>query len=107
MSNIKTYNAEYHCHELFTVTIDHDKAREAVTDMVNFWTGGDERIEKHDGDVFKAWVEQVALYVVRNDSKPDGEGYVEKFEDHGIVFNRFGGFMPDDDDIEITVGDPH
>lgn len=107
MSNIKTYNAEYNYHELFTVTIDHDKARQVVTEMVNFWTGGDRRIERHDGDVFKAWVEQVAEYVIRHDSKPDGEGYVKDFGKFGIEFESFGGFSPDADDIEITEGQPH
>lgn len=96
------YEAGYNYHDLFTVEIDHEKAATVIKEMVDFWSGSEERLAIHDGDYFKAWVQQVAEYVLRNNSKPDGEGYVEDFEAHGIFFTYFGGFEPLPEDIEIT-----
>lgn len=95
------YEASYGWDHLFTVEIaDTAETLKACREMVEFWSGGEDRLDRHNDDAVLAFVQQVAEYVVRNNELPSGEGYYD-FPEVGIVFSRFTGWTPDVDEIEI------
>ncbi len=70
--------------------------------MVEFWSDHEDLLFESDGDYLKAWVAQVGLFILRNSELPNGhEGYVEKFEDHGIEILTWDAYTFQTNDLDI------
>ena len=100
---MKTHEIEYDSMPLATVEIDESKAAEPIKEMVEFWSGGEERLRRAKGDHTKAWLMQLALFILNNGKPPekDDEGWYPLDGTHGIKLESWWAWEPDEEAISI------
>ncbi|MEO5915593.1 MAG: hypothetical protein ABIS50_15270 [Luteolibacter sp.] len=96
----KKYQLEYDFTSLAIVEIDSDIA--PIKDMVDFWSGAEDRLAASDGDYNLAWLKQLGSFILLNRRLPsDDEGWCPLTAEHGITITGFEIWTPDEDEIEI------
>jgi Protein of unknown function (DUF2528) len=92
-----------------TVKIDVERADtlEAIKDMIDFWTGSEERLEANNGDQVKTFVQQLAreiFYIQSADMRLNIEGIKKEFENRegwGSMDGSLGIWIDYVEDLEF------
>lgn len=99
---MKTHKIEYNFTDIATVEIDESKAAAPIKEMVEFWMGWEDAVEDNDGDYTKTWLQNLALFIIRNGRPPsDDEGWVPLDGTHGITIKTWDAWRPERDEISI------
>lgn len=100
---MKTFTIYYGYTDIATVEIDEAKAAEPIKEMVEFWTNWEEKVEDNKGDYVKTWLQNLAIYIIRNGHPPDteDEGWYPMDGSHGITLTRWASWQPDRDEMFI------
>lgn len=103
-STMKTYEIEYDDMPLATVEIDDfQTTAKLIQEMVEFWMGWEENLAEHNGDYTRAWLKNLAMFILRNQRPPkDDEGWVPMDgRPHGITLKSWEPWQPDKDLISF------
>lgn len=100
---MKTFNIIFDYTPLATVQIDEEKAAALIKEMVDFWSGSEDRLEANDGSYLHTWLKQLAVFILRLRRTPDGdEGWCKLDGTYGIKLLNWEEYEHDEDQIEIT-----
>ena len=100
---MQIHKIEYEFMPLATVEIDETKSTQPINEMVDFWSNREDRLRHAKGDYTKAWLTQLALYIIRNGQPPekDEEGWYPLDGTHGITLRSWDAWEPDEDAISF------
>lgn len=99
------YTITYDYTDLATIEItDPAKAMPAIKEMVDFWSGGPDRLRRNKGDYTRTWLKQLGCYIFFNEKAPvNEEGWYPLDGTEGIKLLGFTPFDRDIDGDEITI----
>jgi hypothetical protein len=99
---METYEVEYEGFPLASVEVDSERSESVIKEMVDFWSGSEERLESNGGDYLRAWLKQLGMFILRNHRPPkDDEGWCPLDGTHGITLKDWTSWEPDEDAITI------
>jgi len=101
---METYEIEYENLPLATVEVDAETAAQPIKEMVEFWSGWEERLKDNSGDYLNTWLKQLAIFILRNHCRPTDikdEGWYSLDGRHGINLLFWHAWEPDESMISI------
>lgn len=100
----KKYWLNYESQPLAEVDIDDSpEATAAIKDMVKFWMGAEEALERNGGDYTTTFLKSLAMFMLNNHRIPNNdEGWVPFDGSYGIKVSNFYRYDFDEDQIEIS-----
>lgn len=101
---IKKYQLEYNLDLLALVEVDFTKAEDLIKEMVQFWSGWMQRLQRNKDDYLKTWLHQLGMFLVNNRRVPnqDDEGWYPLDGTHGIKLVDWWEYEHDELDLTIT-----
>jgi hypothetical protein len=98
---MKTYEMSYNFIPVVTVQVE-DSSLPFMKDMVEFWTDWERALDRNDGDYKRAWLKQLARFVLQHGRSPeDDEGWCALDGSHGIKVTEVLPWEFEDEDIDI------
>lgn len=106
----KIFTIEYEWQPLCRVEIDTERAAKPIQQMVDFWSGSEQRLSENDRDYVRTWLKQLGAFIIRNGRAPGIDSFGQPVKDegwskldgsHGIKVNNVEPFEPDEDCITI------
>lgn len=96
------HTIEYEYDHIATVEIDETKAADLIKDMVNFWSGAEDRLEENDGNYTNAWLKMLGMFILNNRRPPDGdEGWCKLDGKFGIKILSWNRWEFDEEQIDL------
>ena len=100
------YTLFYQCITIAKITID-DKPETAINikEMVDFWSGAEDRLRRTGGDYTHAWLKQLGAFIIKNNRLPNDndEGWYALDGAYGITAKSDFIFEVDEIDIDISI----
>ncbi len=104
---MKTFKIEYDYTTLAEVQVDEEKAAKIIREMVDFWSGSEDRLKENDGDYLRTWLKQLGGFILSHRRPPqDDEGWYNLDGTWGIKLVHWEEYEFDEGMIEIEEVKP-
>lgn len=100
---MRTYHLGYDFAPLGTLTIDDSvMAEDDIREMVDFCSGGEDWLDRYDGDYEKAFCHRLIFFLLREGRPPkDDEGLYPLDGSRGITLTGVTVWEPEEENFEI------
>lgn len=103
---ITTYELNFRFERVAEVTIDdsNPKLKDTLTEMVEFYSDWEHRLEDNDGDYLITFLKDLTLFIVQEARIPsDDEGWCDMDGSYGITVFNFSRYELELDDVSVEV----
>jgi hypothetical protein len=98
---VRRLQVEYEFSEILDIQIE-DSALPVLKEAVEFWSDWEDNLHRNNGDYFKAFAENLAMFILRKNRLPNGdEGWVNFPNSYGINVLTWDTFTIEKDDLDI------